>query len=946
MKKIILVILSVAILTSLYPSMGISVMADISANDMLVDEMTAVFDYIDVYPTPEGGISNDIAMTRGDFCAYTAKALKLTENDNNVYFSDVPRSHSNVSYINALADYGIVSKGTEEFRPDGAISEEEAIKIVVSAIGYSTVAELEGGWPNGYINTAGRLRIIPKITNPLNLTHKEAMLLLYNGLIAETYSLSGASKGNVVYEKSGETSLETVWNITRASGMLNAFYGGSLDGNTVEKNGMRIGNENFECLDAIYPDDMFANTVDFTYIKRENEGKNPLILWICNADNNDCIIDANGIEEFDEESYAIKYYASENSSKPKTERFERNAKIYYNGALYTGSVSGIMNEFIHDKKKGVIRLKDMDESGAYDTVIIKSYRNVAVRQVNYNGDIYYNMADSTDSIDKSAYHNVTVRTPSGKNAALTINDTTVLTIAESKDYEYLEIIVCDDIVIGNVLSVGSKDDGECNVGLADRKLKLDASYPKKFPPIACNTEYKFIIDKFGYIAYAEAITNSDKNVALIISYYIGDEIMGEIEGGLKLLTSKNEIKVYPFASKVKVDGVTYSKAQRVYDVLGSLPGTNTDYLYSRENTNLAVRKQAIRYVINDKDELIEIDSSNVGGKEDSRNTLTEIENPTHASRFIQRYTATTARFGANMLYSPNNTTVFCMPRTDDEGYLITSRTDTGVQNPSVEYVLDNAGNKMKPTDSLYTIDFYVHTDNWTEMKGYRLSDSSPYTDVIVIKYEPYINSNESLLFEELFEGINEDDDIVTFVRCWYRNQSVAYEVCDPSDFDEMVKGDLFRCAYDETKKKIKYVTKIYDHITDEFKNGTRVPGENVGISNTVITPDYWYNGTITLDNKSGMATGWGYYNSLNLTKGAVTNKSGNVIFWDWDKDLTTYEECLDFTAVPIMIIDDENNIRVGSINDVVDYKSGGDSCSRIVFFSQYMIGRCGYVYTR
>ena len=941
MKRIISLALCLMLILPALPVMN-ALAAGNEKTDMLTDEMTTVFDYIDVYPTPDGGIPDDTFMTRGDFAAYTAKVCKLTETDRNVYFSDVPRSNSNVSYINALADAGIIDKEAKLFRPDDAVTLSEAVKMAVNAIGYAVLAEIKGGYPSGYMSVGGDLDIIPSVGSSEQITHREAMLLLYNAVTAPTYTPDSFSGGNIVYEQNDETTLSKIWGIRQARGTLNVFYGGSIDGSTVMKDCARIGSTVYECRSGMYLDDMFANVVDFTYMET-TEGERTLI-WIDNAynENDDCIIDAKLLNKFDEKGYLLEYYETESSNRKKSTSFDRSAKVYYNGSLYTDSISAVMNEFIEDRKKGTIRLKDTNDDGRYDTVIITSYRNIAVSQTDDAAEIYYNMADFGDNLNLADYNHVTVRNSAGNEATLAINDVTVLTVAESKDGEYLEIIMCDDIITDTVVSVSGSDE-ERDIVLSERTLKCDGSYPDTFPSFSPDVEYRFVVDIFGYVAYASPLSDSGKNVGLIISCYIDDQA-GDVYGGVKMLTSDNEIKTYMLADRVRLDGTSYKGGDLAYNVFANLPGTDTDKLYS--GSSMAVKSQAVRYVLNENEEITEIDSSNIGENEDESNTLTAIGNPTNASRFIQRYTATTTRFGPNMLYKPGVTKIFCMPRTDEEGYLITSRSDTGSQNPTSEYVYNEAGDKMKPTADMYTTDFYVHQDNWNPMQGYRLSDSSPYTDIIVITYEPYLNTNESLLFNQLYEAVNDDGEVATYVSCYNAATEASYEVADPSDFDDIVKGDLFRASFDETKTKIKYVTKTYDHTEDRFINGTRTPGEAVGISSTVITPDYWYNGTITIDNKTNKATAWGYYNAFNMTKGEVTDKIDNIIFWDWDKDLTTYEECLDFTAVPIMVIDADDNIRVGNIGDVIDYKSGGGSCSTLVFFSSYMIGKCGYIYNR
>ena len=95
--------------------------------------------------------------------------------------------------------------------------------------------------------------------------------------------------------------------------------------------------------------------------------------------------------------------------KLQTRGFSRNAVVYYNGSEYTDSVSAAFDEFINGNKRGSIRLKDVNADGAYDTVIIKSYRSFVVNMIDDVNGVYYNMADHSDSIKISDYTGLSVK---------------------------------------------------------------------------------------------------------------------------------------------------------------------------------------------------------------------------------------------------------------------------------------------------------------------------------------------------------------------------------------------------------------------------------------------------------------------------------------------------------------------------------------------------------
>lgn len=84
-------------------------------------------------------------------------------------FTDVPDSHWAKNYINVMKDCTVVEgDGKGNFHPEEDITNEEIIKILVNAIGYSSMAEQTGGFPMGYTRTAQRLGITESMELEVN----------------------------------------------------------------------------------------------------------------------------------------------------------------------------------------------------------------------------------------------------------------------------------------------------------------------------------------------------------------------------------------------------------------------------------------------------------------------------------------------------------------------------------------------------------------------------------------------------------------------------------------------------------------------------------------------------------------------------------------------------------------------------------------------------------
>ena len=101
-------------------------------------------------------------ITRAEFCKLIVCA---TMND---YIEEYEKAFVDVedgfwaeSYIYAARELGIVNGVTETiFDPQSNITNEQAVKMIVCALGYSNEAIEKGGYPNGYIEVAKGLGII------------------------------------------------------------------------------------------------------------------------------------------------------------------------------------------------------------------------------------------------------------------------------------------------------------------------------------------------------------------------------------------------------------------------------------------------------------------------------------------------------------------------------------------------------------------------------------------------------------------------------------------------------------------------------------------------------------------------------------------------------------------------------------------------------------------
>lgn len=119
---------------------------------------------------PDGDLHEGDEITRAEFAAVLCRAMGCedeTENDNlkqKNYFPDVTAEHWAAGYVNFAYENGAISGFPDgNFYPEEKVTNEQVIKMLIGAWGYSDEAEKNGGYPNGYVKVAKEHRILDTI---------------------------------------------------------------------------------------------------------------------------------------------------------------------------------------------------------------------------------------------------------------------------------------------------------------------------------------------------------------------------------------------------------------------------------------------------------------------------------------------------------------------------------------------------------------------------------------------------------------------------------------------------------------------------------------------------------------------------------------------------------------------------------------------------------------
>lgn len=158
---------------------------------------------------PDGTFGGDKNITRAEMVTVAIRAMDL---ENSVIapaeqqYTDVPAAHWAAGYISLATQLGIVQgDGGGTFRPNDNVKHEEAVKIIVIAMGYGKAAEEAGGWPVGYTQVAESKGILENTSGVIgeNSIRSEIALMTYQGLLSKDIEIEEPTDNN------GEPSDET-----------------------------------------------------------------------------------------------------------------------------------------------------------------------------------------------------------------------------------------------------------------------------------------------------------------------------------------------------------------------------------------------------------------------------------------------------------------------------------------------------------------------------------------------------------------------------------------------------------------------------------------------------------------------------------------------------------------------------------------------------------------
>ncbi len=599
MKNLKKVLALVVAMTMMLGTVGFAAYTDVDAEADIYTAVSTLSSLNILTGYEDGSFKPEGDITRAEFCAVVCRALGFNQEaaPTATAFTDVPAEHWASYYISTLADQKIVNgMGDGTFAPDANVTYEQAIKMLVVALGFEPMAAQKGGYPTGYLVVANTYEMTEGIKAVQNAPATRGVVaqLTYNALdvpVMEQVSygtenvwqvLDGSSYNN---KESEYKTLLTKLDVAKIEGVLVATaQNGSLKKNEISykfHEDRVYGDKNWKTFINQYFGDEEVNyaTADFTladyivdaadylqlssiiYLREISRGKYEVIAMMpgetgstveIGLEDIDAVEAAEGAVNYD----AILYYPTASSTKTNKYKIDATADYYYNYGVrddfedFVSLITDEDGETILSNIDMEITLVENDGDSYFDAVMVKEYNYDIVKAIDADrGVIEGKNEDVTIELDDEDVAVVIVDANGEEITLEDINEEDVIAyISEGgkrKNYDWIEIIN-----LGESSVTGAVDETDAANGVIYVNATEYGVAGVEMPQLG--DEGTFYLTKTGKVFFIDTTASVSGNYAYVLDAAYNDADFTEA-WQLKLLTKDNEVVIYTVRDTLEIN---------------------------------------------------------------------------------------------------------------------------------------------------------------------------------------------------------------------------------------------------------------------------------------------------------------------------------------------------------------------------------------------------------
>lgn len=149
-----------------YPVLAASSFPDVAENAPYAEAVEYLKDVGIIQGDDKGNFNPGKVVTRAEMATFVCRMLDQTENlPVSTGFNDVPITHWANPYISKAAEFGIVEGyGNGRFGPSDPVTYEQAVTMIIRAVGGEPEALVAGGYPEGYLAVAREYNLLAGVS--------------------------------------------------------------------------------------------------------------------------------------------------------------------------------------------------------------------------------------------------------------------------------------------------------------------------------------------------------------------------------------------------------------------------------------------------------------------------------------------------------------------------------------------------------------------------------------------------------------------------------------------------------------------------------------------------------------------------------------------------------------------------------------------------------------
>lgn len=919
-KRIVSLLITVAmILTMVLPMTVSAAFSDVSLDHHYYDAVTNLSSEGILNGFEDGTFKPEEPVTRAQFTKIICYALSVgnltySEEERSI-FTDLAPEHWAANNIVTAYKQGIINgMGDGTFAPEAGVQYEQAVKMVVCALGYSqTRAEALGGYPGGYMSLANQAKLLKGITDAkmYEVMNRGAVAQLIDNMLDADQIQDGQIGGSI---------REEVGTSKKYEGQVVAGYGVALKNDIVcRKNEILVGSvDSYVAFDISELRDFdiyeYLGRSVIVYYEEESGVSVDVVSSIALQPRKNQETKINLDMIYDYNSSSIEYYVDETTGETAEIAYLSGSKNLLNGAFDSRTIEEILDDGGNASKSGYITLISSDTDDVADVAFIKTYNLMIVRTVVLNNNKVYgkDIAGDNDYVSgivlnvNDGTKNVSI-TSDGKDYPISsLREDNILLVSESA--KAIEVLVTVKNVTGKIIEMP-----------ADNKIKLNTS--EKIYTVSPNAYINGGVLSVG--KYITASLDAFGNVARVVftaeaSYQYG--YISAIENGT-LMEPKIEVMLYKasasnstikgdqteFANKIKINGENYTVEKDMDEIVQLLDdhadGVNPSIagLDPLENDTYS---QPVRYTLDNTGKINGL-TTNVYDSAEEIAKLKLTHFTTSGTGIVCTVDGTT--FGEYRI--SGSTPVIYIPSNRTEGTYYSK--SSSFFDKDVRYYAQFAN--ISYSGAVGCIYLYGVDGGSSSINAAITEDTLP----MIVKRKSGVVVDNSTIKLELIDIMSGNT-----VIC-YDNEISGVEALSVGDVVRVATSDNYSETLEENIKCIEVLEVLAD--AEEVKNGTFNYGTGVytktqGSDYGTISAEFrTLVGTVKIIEGNGFIVVGGYPGDMNSATGESYTATGSTPVYMYDS---------------AALGDDSNKVKISSIGEVGSYSTPGVASKVMLYTSK------------